>query len=438
MPAFHRHAAILAIGDELTLGQKSDTNSQWLSARLVDLGVMPGVRITIPDDRAAHARILVELARSHDLILSTGGLGPTDDDLTRHALADAMGEGLVEDEGALETLRVHAASRGHDLTLARRLQAMRPPSARMLPNRFGTAPGIHATLERADIFCLPGPPREMVPMFDACVAPALRADPARAVTTRVLHSFGLPEAEIGTRLADLMQRGCNPTVGTTASGGVVSVRIRYEGEAGAGATATAGVEGTVRGRLAPHVFGGGADTLASVVVRALSARCERLVIAESCTGGTLAGAITEISGSSEVFETGLVTYADATKTRLLGVPEELLRSHGAVSEPVARAMGEGALRSPGGASARHALAITGIAGPSGGTPAKPVGTVFIARSSRDGGEIGTEVRRFLISGARADIRERTVTIALAILHFHMSGVATPHLLWQVPLQGAKT
>ncbi|MCA9283420.1 MAG: hypothetical protein KDA30_15440, partial [Phycisphaerales bacterium] len=246
----HRTAAILAIGDELTLGQKLDTNSRWLSARLVDLSVMPTVHITVPDDRVEHACILTELARTHDLIFSTGGLGPTEDDLTRHALADALGEQLIDDPSALEVLRAHAASRGHELTPARRMQAMRPASARMLPNPNGTAPGLHARLQQTDIFCLPGPPREMMPMFEACVVPVIRTDPHHAITTRVLQTFGLPEAEIGTRLADLMQRGTNPIVGTTASGGVVSVRIRYEGDADLGKRAIADTENAVRERLA--------------------------------------------------------------------------------------------------------------------------------------------------------------------------------------------
>jgi len=278
----------------------------------------------------------------------------------------------------------------------------------------------------------------MMPMFEACVVPVIRTDPHHAITTRVLQTFGLPEAEIGTRLAYLMQRGTNPIVGTTASGGVVSVRIRYEGDADLGKRAIADTENAVRERLAPHVFGSESDSLAAVVVRTLAQRNQRIVTAESCTGGTLAGAITSISGSSEVFDTGLVTYANATKSELLGVPSEMLESHGAVSEPVARAMAEGALRSPSGASAHHALSTTGIAGPIGGTDSKPVGTVFIARASRSGTSFETEVRRFQISGGRADIRERTVTIALAMLHFQLAGIEPPMLLWQVPINGANS
>lgn len=435
----HRTAAILSIGDELTLGQTLDTNSRWLSSRLVDLGVMPRVHITVPDDRGAHARVLVELARGHDLIISTGGLGPTEDDLTRHALADAMGEALVEDAGALETLRRQASGRGVEITAHRRLQALRPAGASMIANSNGTAPGLRARLGGCEVFCLPGPPNEMRPMFESAVAPALeewgRASGA-AVATRVLHTYGLAEADVAARLGEMMRRGRNPTVGTTASGGMVSVRMRHEGEGSAGAREIAACERAVRAALSPHVFGEGDDTLAGVVVRGLTERREKVMTIESCTGGGLAGAITALPGSSAVFDAGLVTYANEIKTMLCAVPRETLDAHGAVSAETARAMAEGALGTMAGASAHHALSVTGIAGPGGATPVKPVGLVYIARASRTGGAVDVEVRRFQFTGTREDVRQRSVMSALAMLWFYLGGERVGRLLWEVPIEGS--
>lgn len=443
----HRTAAILSIGDELTLGQTLDTNSRWLSSRLVDLGVMPRVHITIPDDRGAHARALAELARGHDLIISTGGLGPTEDDLTRHALADAMGEALVEDAGALETLRRQAKARGMELSAHRRLQALRPAGASIIANSNGTAPGLRARIGGCEVFCLPGPPNEMRPMFESSVAPVLeewRKASGVAVTTRVLHTYGLAEADVAARLGEMMQRGRNPTVGTTASGGMVSVRMRHEGEGSAGAREIEACERAVRGLLSPHVFGEGDDTLAAVVVRALTERREKVMTIESCTGGGLASAITALPGSSAVFDTGLVTYANEIKTMLSAVPRETLEAHGAVSAETARAMAEGALGTMAGASAQHALSVTGIAGPGGATPLKPVGLVFIARASRAGrvvvgavggvGGVDVEVRRFQFTGTREDVRQRSVMSALAMLWFRINEERVGRLLWEIPIE----
>jgi nicotinamide-nucleotide amidase len=446
--AIHRTAAVVSIGDELTLGQKLDTNSQWISRSLVDRGVVVREHITLADDLAQNIAAFERLAAEHPLIICTGGLGPTADDLTRQALAAVMKENLVEDGRALAQIRTIMERRGRAMSDNQRVQALRPASAVMIDNPNGTAPGIHGHIASrgCDIFCLPGPPGEMRPMFDSFIVPRLHTDPSRAVMTSVLHCLGIGEGDLAKRLGPLMDRARNPLVGTTASGGVVSIRIRYEGDATLGPTALAATERECRDLAGPFLFGDGEQTIEGVVLEMLRERRERLVVAESCTGGGLGGLLTGVSGSSDAFMGGWITYANEMKTIEVGVPSDLIEKHGAVSQPVAMAMARGALRHAG--PAHHALAITGIAGPSGGSESKPVGTVFIARASRTpirreelaqaAGEspYSVETRRFLVTGDRNDIRGRSARIALMMLRFHLLGLPVPRMLWQVSIDGS--
>lgn len=421
----HVTACVLSVGDELVLGQALDTNSRWISERLMTLGVRPVQHATVPDDLEGQAEAMTRMARTGDVVIATGGLGPTMDDLTRHALARAMGDEVVEDAEALAFLHDLENKRGRTLTPERRAQALRPSRGTTIPNAFGTAPGLRAVIDGADVFCLPGPPREMRPMFEQHVVPALR--PAERVLTRVLRTYGLPEADAGARLADLMERGANPTVGTTASGGIVSVRLRATGNDAERLLDDA--ERAVRERLGWCVFGGEEETLESLAVRLLRERGERVVCAESCTGGLLAGAITSVSGSSDVFDGGLITYRDEVKVRELGIDPAMIQEHGVVSTRVARAMAEGVLNTTPGERAQHGIGITGIAGPTGERPGKPVGTVCIGYAQRGA---PTEVRRFLIAGDRDDVRARSVTAALGMLTMRLRGVEPEgELLWEV-------
>lgn len=445
--AIHRTAAVISIGDELTLDQKLDTNSQWISRALMDRGVVVREHITLADDLDQNAAALGRLAAEHPLIICTGGLGPTADDLTRQALARVMGEELVEDDRALAAIRSFMEKRGRPLAANQRMQATRPASATMLDNPNGTAPGIHGRLIKhgCDVFCLPGPPAEMRPMFEASVIPRLRTDPSRLVLTSVLHCIGIGEGDLAQRLGSLMDRARNPLVGTTASGGVISIRIRYEGDAALGPAALAATERECRAIAEPFIFGAGEQTIEAAVLDLLRERGERLAVAESCTGGGLGWLVTSVPGSSDAFLGGWITYANEMKSNLVGVPADLIERHGAVSQPVAMAMARGALRHA--STAHHALAITGIAGPTGGSEAKPVGTIFIARASRaplhresldqaaSEGPYSVETRRFLVSGDRNDIRHRSARLALMMLRFHLLGLDVPRTLWQVSLDG---
>jgi nicotinamide-nucleotide amidase len=443
MPSFHQTAAILSIGDELTLGQTLDTNSRFLADALLSRGIVTVEHATVADDRAATAAAIQRLAIVADLVIITGGLGPTADDLTRAGLAEALGEDLVEDPAALAEVTAFFTSRRSAMRDINKTQALRPRSAMCLTNPNGTAPGLHAILHRegreVDVFCLPGPPREMKPMFDAEVVPRLRIAPGRTVATRALHCFGLGESEIAARLGELMDRDRNPTVGTTASQGVVSCRIRCTGPNEAQVrTAVAETERTVRDKAGPYMFGADTDTLPSVVLDLLRARREMLATVESCTGGLLGAALTDIPGSSDVYSGGWVTYTNEFKAAHVAVPESLfdVGGPGAVSEETAAAMAVGGLDRSG---ADHCLAITGIAGPGGGTDQKPVGTVWISRASRgqlasaSGGPVPhrVESRRFQLMGERAMIRDWSVKSALAMLRFFLISEPDVRLMREV-------
>ncbi|MEM8756777.1 MAG: competence/damage-inducible protein A [Planctomycetota bacterium] len=412
-PTTHASAAILSIGDELVLGQTLDTNSKRLSAMLAERGIMTRRHVTVDDDQTMIAAELVLCAMRFDLVIVTGGLGPTADDLTRHALAESLGEKLLTDEASLARVRSWFEAGGREMPRANAVQAMRPVSAAMLDNDLGTAPGLRAVLHGADVFCLPGPPREMLPMVERFVLPALR--PAGVVVTRVLRTAGLGESTIAERLGGLMDRARSPLVGTTASQGVVSCRIRCEGADADECRAMIAADAErVHEIVGPYVFGEGDQTLEGSVVSELAARKQRVTTVESCTGGLIAAAITGVPGSSDVFDRSLVTYANGAKEELAGVDPWVFDKMGAVSRECVEQMAD---RGRERAGADFGLAVSGIAGPDGGTDAKPVGTVWIALASR----AGVDARRFQLKGGRDNVRQRSVTCALAMLWLAMHG-----------------
>jgi len=424
----HVTAAILSMGDELTLGQRLDTNSKWLATRLLELGITTVEHTTVPDEMNAAVGAFVRLASVADVVISTGGLGPTADDLCRAAVASASEDTLVEDLDALNQISALFATRGRSMPAINRVQALRPTRGACLPNTRGTAPGLAARVRASEVFCLPGPPGEMTAMFEACVLPRLHPPPGRTVRTRALHCFGIGESDLATRLGPLMDRARNPLVGTTASGGVVSIRVRYEGS-GPTAEADDAMDGTLRDArdaAAPYCFGEDDSTLAHAALEELRRRGQTLGTVESCTGGLLGAMLTEIPGCSDTFVGGWVTYSNALKTAMVGVEEATLAAHGAVSRETALAMARGGLER---SRADHALAITGIAGPGGAVPEKPVGTVWIARASR--GARPEEARRFAMGGHdRQSVREWSARSAMMMLILHLRGGAPTKLLRQ--------
>ncbi|MCC6909758.1 MAG: CinA family nicotinamide mononucleotide deamidase-related protein [Phycisphaerales bacterium] len=413
-------AGILTIGDELTSGDRVDTNSTWLSEQLLGLGIETAFHLALPDDRRSIADSIAESGRRVGVLLITGGLGPTEDDLTRQALADAMGESLETDERALTLLKVRFEKRGMDMPRRNLQQVQRPTSAALIPNALGTAPGLRAQIGEARVFVMPGVPGEMKHMWAEHVEPALRqlTNGAQRCLTTWIHSVSLAESKVGEMIEDLMQRDAQPVVGTLVRDFVVSVRIRADGSGPDVEDLVVTAARTVRDRLGVYAFGKDDDTLAGVVVRQLAARSASLATAESCTGGLLGSMVTEVSGASAVYRGGWVTYSNEFKIDLLDVAPETIEQHGAVSGLTADQLAIGALAQSG---SSFALAITGIAGPDGGSSAKPVGTVFVALAFIDeDGEPSSHVRRFVFPGNREMIRQRAAITALAMLHFHLA------------------
>ncbi len=418
-------AVILSIGDELVLGQTIDTNSAWLSAQLARLGIGTLYHHTVADDLPAIRAALEDAAKAAELVLVTGGLGPTEDDLTRQALAQAMGVELVLNEESLAQIQAHFARRQRKMGDRNRVQAMQPAGARMIENTAGTAPGIAAQLGQARVYVMPGVPVEMRIMYERSIAPELDASMAgrASILTTTINTFGWGESAVADELRDLLTRDRNPRVGTTVSRGLVSLRVRSEFTNGDDAARH--LEETARlieEKLGPIAFGRDETTLQEALVTLLKERGLKLVTAESCTGGMLGGMITDVPGSSAVYEGGWVTYSNAMKTAELGVSEDLLTQHGAVSKPVACAMAQGALAR---SSADVALAITGIAGPGGGTPEKPTGTVYIALADRS----ITRVMRYIFPDGRDFVRDCAARCAMAMLRLHLLGADLHTIRW---------
>jgi nicotinamide-nucleotide amidase len=416
---------ILSIGDELVLGQTVDTNSAWLSAQLAAMGCDVAAHATVPDDQTSIESAIQAAAGRSDLLIVSGGLGPTADDLTRQALAAVLGRPLEINAAWLENLEAFFAQRRRPMPQSNRVQAMIPAGARILENTAGTAPGIDADFhppgaKPCRIFAIPGVPREMKLMFERQIAPHIAAAGRGAVIlSRTLHTFGLGESSVAQRLEELMDRRRNPSVGTTVSDGQVSLRInaRFEDRARAQTELDSTTE-LCRRALGDLIFGQDDQTLPGVIGDLLLASQFTVATAESCTGGLLAKMITDIPGSSRYFQRGWITYSNAAKGELLGVPAELLAQHGAVSEPVAIAMADGA-RQRGGAT--FALSITGIAGPDGGSPQKPVGTVCIGIA----GANPTVATTYNFPGDRESIRDRSAKMALTLLRYQILGKSAP-------------
>ena len=404
-------AYILSTGDELVRGRTLDTNTSEIARALQAEGLTMAGASIVGDDEAALAAAIRQACAAADVVVMSGGLGPTADDCTRAAAAAAAGVAIERRPELEEALRRRYAERGAHMPPSNLLQADRPVGAETLANPRGTAPGFVLRIGDATFFALPGPPNEMRGVLTEQVLPRLRAllpAPRRVVRTRTVETFGAREATVGEALRDMMVRGREPRVGTTAGRGVIRVVVHAEGEESAVEEALARDEAEIRRRLGKIVFGADGESLAEAVVRSLKARCLRVAVAESCTGGLLGAALTEVPGSSDVFVGGVIAYANEVKVRDLGVPAETLERVGAVSEEVARAMATG-VRTRFGTDI--GVGITGVAGPGGGTQEKPVGLVHVAVDHAG----LVKHRRLMLPGDRDLIREIAVKSALALL-----------------------
>jgi len=402
--------AVLSIGTELTRGELVNTNAAWLGAELTTIGFEVLEHAVVDDDMTRIAAALERLAADARVIVATGGLGPTTDDVTTAAVAAALGVKLVRDEPSLEHIRRRLEKHGRTLTDSNAKQADFPEGADVLPNPIGTAPGFGVRLGECLAFFLPGVPREMKRMFDEQVVPRIRALAPNNLHQSRLRTFGLPESLVGEKLAGVEAAFPGTTIGYRACFPEIEVKVLARGSSHA--TARDLCERTtseVRARLTTYVYGEADDTFAGVVGRAMRARGWTLAIAESCTGGLVGSLLTREPGASDFLLLDAVTYANSAKSHILSVEEETIRWHGAVSPEVAAAMAQGAKRVSG---ADVAISLTGVAGPTGGSEAKPVGTVYLAIARPDG---TTDVRHRVFAGDRTQVQTLAAYAALQLV-----------------------
>ncbi|MBU6400255.1 MAG: competence/damage-inducible protein A [Verrucomicrobia bacterium] len=380
---------LINTGTELLLGAVLNTHQQWLGRQLAELGRRVTRQVTVPDSASAIRQAVQEALSRADLVLVTGGLGPTSDDLTREEIAALLGRKLQSDAGIAARIEGFFAASHRPMPDQVRVQAMVPEGATVLTNEHGTAPGLALLIEpnpfrpaggRSLLILLPGPPRELRPMFQNQVLRLVEQifPDVEPFATRTLRTTGLGESRVEERISVPLQPhlAAGLEVGYCARPGEVDVRLIARGPEASTTVKTA--EQIVRQQLGSAIFGEGQETLEAVVVRRLIERGQTLVVAESCTGGQLGHRVTNVPGASAVFRGGVIAYSNQTKLHLLGVQAGTLATHGAVSEATAREMAEGVRRI---GSADFALAITGIAGPGGGSADKPVGTAFIGLAS---------------------------------------------------------
>lgn len=368
------NAEIITVGTELLLGDILNSNSQFLSRELAAYGIELLYQSTVGDNTARLKRVLALALERSDLVLITGGLGPTPDDLTRETVCETLGLPLVLHEESWKRIQEYFASTGREMTENNQKQAMLPEGCTVFPNDYGTAPGCAIERDGHVVILLPGPPKELVPMFQTYVAPYLSAFSGGTIFSQTIGVFGIPESTVAERLADLLS-GANPTVAPYAKDGEVTLRVTAQAENVEAARALcAPVVEEIRSRLGANVYGVNSGSLQKAVVDLLREKGKKIATAESCTAGMLSGRLTEVAGASAVFECGVAAYSKEIKHQVLGVSEELLEKYGAVSPEVASAMAVGARRV---GQADLGVGITGVAGPDT-SEGKPVGTVYIA------------------------------------------------------------
>lgn len=403
-------AEIVSVGTELLLGNIVDTNAAYIARHLAQYGVDAFHRSTVGDNLARGATTIRQAWERSDAVIVTGGIGPTPDDATRASIAMALGVELERRPELMRGIEERYARRNRIPTEAAYKQADLPVGAEVIVNPTGTAPGILFPRDGKTLYAMPGVPSEMVRMLHDSVLPDLRQryQLTDGLFPRVLRCRGIGESDIATLLDDFLTDSRNPTVATYVKTGEVEVRVTAVAADAAAATALiAPVEAEIRARMGDYIYGVDDEGLNAIVGRMLIERGATLVTVESCTGGQLGDQITAVPGSSQYYRGGVIAYSNELKKNLLGVPDDLLQEHGAVSAACAKALAEGAAAR---LEADYAIATTGIAGPDGGTPEKPVGLVYIAVCDRRAGV--TEVSEQQLRGDRAMVKERTVLAAL--------------------------
>ncbi len=412
-----RSAEILTIGTEILLGDLVDTNSAYLGGRLAALGVSVYRHTTVGDNAERITVALREAASRADLVITTGGLGPTSDDLTNQCLGEAAGREMVEYPEARRHVDEMFRRFGREPTPSNFKQAIFPEGSKLISNPVGTAMGAMLELDGALVATFPGVPGEMRRMFEETLEPLIKERSEGAIVSRTLWFTGIGESALAEQVQDLLDAS-DPTVAPLAGQGKVRLRVTSRANTPEEAEEKiAPVASEILARLGDYYFGEDDETLESALGKLLTERGATLALAESCTGGLLAKRLTDGAGASAYFVEGLVTYSNESKEHLLGVPNDLLVKYGAVSEPIAGAMAEGVRKVAG---TDYGLSVTGVAGPAGGSEEKPVGLVFVGVSDEE----GTEVERLDLSAwrrSREAIRERSANRAFDILRHRILG-----------------
>jgi nicotinamide-nucleotide amidase len=407
-------AEIISIGSEIVNGHNLDTNSQWLSLRLAEIGITVGWHTTVGDDLEDNITAFRIASQRAGLVIATGGLGPTQDDLTREAMAKAAGVELIFHQQSFEQIQQMFARRLRAMPERNRVQALFPAGAEPIPNAQGTAPGIWMKMGETVLVAMPGVPSEMYAMFETQVKPRLAKMGQGVLIQRKINCFGAGESALEEKLFDLTRRGHVPEVGITVSDATISLRI--VARAGSREEAQAQiepVEKTIRERLGDFVFGV-EEELHDVVVRRLRESRRTLATAEGVTAGLVARRLGQVPGASGCFRGGIVAYDNPTKVEMLAVTQRLIDQHGAVSAAVAEAMAVACrIRF----HTDLAVSTVGIAGPAGGTSEKPVGLIFVGLAW----ESGVTSRSFSWIGSRAEIQSRTAKLALNLVRLHLLG-----------------
>ena len=408
------HAEIIAVGSELLTPFRLDTNSLFLTEELNRMGIAVVRKSVVADDRPALREAFRQALERADLVISTGGLGPTEDDVTREAVAETVGRRLVPNDRLLAHIRERFTRMGRAMAPNNERQALVPEGAMILPNAFGTAPGLWLETAAGALLLLPGPPGELRHIFvEHARALIERRAGARRMSHRLLRVAGMAESDLDHSIASIYKN--YPAVATTILASPEGIEIHltlWSEDAGAAARLLDELAASIAAVLGEAVFSTEGEALDDVVARELQLSGATIAVAESCTGGLVSARLTSVAGSSLFFRGGVVSYSNEMKTAWVGVPASLIEQHGAVSAEVAIAMAEGARRSAG---SMLGLAITGIAGPGGGTPEKPVGTVHISLAHAQ----GAQERLFRFGGERDRIRRLAAQSALDMLRRHL-------------------
>src|SRR3954470_10182669 len=403
-------AEIIAIGSELLTPDRSDTNSLWLTEKLNSIGIEVKLKTVVGDDDARLEETIKDALRRSRVVIATGGLGPTEDDITRKIAARAMNRRLLLNEKVLEAIRTKFFDMGRQMPEINSRQAMVLEGAEVLDNPKGTAPGMYLEHDGRSVVLLPGPPREMQPMFGTFVQPKLAAKAGDVrVVRRILRVAGMGESAVDEKIAPVYTQYKNPQTTILFNRSEIEIHLTAQAKTETEAELLLdGLAGQIKERLGNVIFAFRGETMEEVVGLRLAVGGFTLAVTESCTGGLISQRLTEVPGSSVYFMEGVVTYSNDAKIRSLGVDAEVIERHGAVSAEVAEAMAEGVRRR---ADTDFGIAVTGIAGPGGGTEEKPVGLVYIALSD----DAHTEHRKLMIPGDRHLIRWRSSQAALDLL-----------------------